>query len=46
MADKEKYYIPIEGKLIEVKENVYIAYYKSLIRESNPCIMWRGAILP
>ena len=33
MADKEKYYIPIEGKLIEVEENVYIAYYKMGRRE-------------
>ena len=33
MADKEKYYIPIEGKLIEVKENVYVAYYKMGRRE-------------
>ena len=24
MADKEKFFIPIEGKLIEVEENVYI----------------------
>ena len=28
MADKEKYFIPVEGKLIEVEENVYVAYYK------------------
>ena len=28
MADKEKYFIPIEGKLIEVEKNVYVAYYK------------------
>lgn len=33
MADKEKYYIPIEGKLIEVEENVYVAYYKMGRRE-------------
>ena len=33
MADKEKHYIPIEGKLIEVEENVYIAYYKMGRRE-------------
>lgn len=33
MADKEKYFIPIEGKLIEVEENVYIAYYKMGRRE-------------
>lgn len=33
MADKEIYYIPIEGKLIEVDENVYVAYYKMGRRE-------------
>ena len=33
MTDKEKYFIPIEGKLIEVEENVYIAYYKMGRRE-------------
>lgn len=33
MADKEKYFIPIEGKLIEVEENVYVAYYKMGRRE-------------
>ena len=33
MADKEKYFIPIEGKLIEVEENVYVAYYKMDRRE-------------
>ena len=33
MADKEKYFIPVEGKLIEVEENVYIAYYKMGRRE-------------
>lgn len=33
MADKEKYYIPIEGKLIEVEGNVYVAYYKMGRRE-------------
>lgn len=33
MADKERYYIPIEGKLIEVEENVYVAYYKMGRRE-------------
>ena len=33
MADKEQYFIPIEGKLIEVEENVYIAYYKMGRRE-------------
>ena len=33
MADKEKYFIPIEGKMIEVEENVYVAYYKMDRRE-------------
>ena len=33
MADKERYYIPIEGKLIKVEENVYVAYYKMGRRE-------------
>ena len=33
MADKEKYFIPIEGKLIEVEENVYAAYYRMDRRE-------------
>lgn len=33
MADKEHYFIPIEGKLIEVEENVYVAYYKMGRRE-------------
>lgn len=33
MADKEQYFIPIEGKLIEVEENVYVAYYKMGRRE-------------
>ena len=33
MADKERYYIPIEGKLIEVEENVYVAYYRMGRRE-------------
>lgn len=33
MTDKEHYFIPIEGKLIEVEENVYIAYYKMGRRE-------------
>ena len=28
MADKENYFIPIEGKLIEVEKNVYVAYYR------------------
>ena len=35
MADKDKYFIPIEGKLIEVEENVYVAYYKMDRRERN-----------
>lgn len=35
MADKEKYFIPIEGKLIEVEENVYVAYYKMDRREAD-----------
>lgn len=33
MADKETYYIPIEGKRIEVEKNVYEAYYKMSRRE-------------
>ena len=33
MTDKEHYFIPIEGKLIEVEENVYIAYYRMGRRE-------------
>lgn len=33
MADKEKFFIPIEGKLIEVEENVYVAYYRMGRRE-------------
>ena len=33
MADKSKHYIPVEGKLIEVEENVYVAYYKMGRRE-------------
>lgn len=33
MADKEKYFIPIEGKLSEVEKNVYVAYYKMDRRE-------------
>lgn len=33
MTDKEQFFIPIEGKLIEVEENVYIAYYKMGRRE-------------
>lgn len=33
MADKENYYIPVEGKLIEVEETVYTAYYKMSRRE-------------
>ena len=33
MADKKQFFIPIEGKLIEVEEKVYIAYYKMGRRE-------------
>ena len=33
MADKGKFYIPVEGKLIEVEENVYVMYYKMGRRE-------------
>lgn len=33
MADKETYYIPIEGTRIEVEKNVYEAYYKMSRRE-------------
>lgn len=33
MADKGKFYIPVEGKLIEVDENVYVMYYKMGRRE-------------
>ena len=33
MADKEQYIISVEGKLIEVDENVYVAYYKMGRRE-------------
>ena len=33
MADREHYFIPVEGKLIEVEENVYVAYYKMGRRE-------------
>lgn len=33
MADKEKYFIPIEGKLIDVEKNVYVAYCKMDRRE-------------
>ena len=33
MANKERFFSPIEGKLIEVEENVYIAYYKMGRRE-------------
>lgn len=28
MADKEKYLIKIQGKLIEVSEDVYYAYFR------------------
>lgn len=33
MAEKEKYYIPVEGKLIEVEKDVYVTYYKMGRRE-------------
>ena len=33
MADKENYYIPVEGKLVKVEEKVYTAYYKMSRRE-------------
>ena len=33
MADKENYYIPVEGKLVDVEESVYTAYYKMSRRE-------------
>ena len=33
MADKEKYFIPIEGKLIEVEKEVYVDYYRMNRRE-------------
>ena len=33
MADKQIYYIPIDGSLIEVEEPVYRAYYKMQRRE-------------
>lgn len=33
MADKEIYYIPVEGKLVEVEESVYTTYYKMSRRE-------------
>lgn len=33
MADKEKYFIPIEGVRIEVEKDVYEAYYKMSRRE-------------
>lgn len=33
MADKENYYIPVNGKLVEVEETVYTAYYKMSRRE-------------
>lgn len=33
MADKQIYYIPIDGSLIEVEESVYRAYYKMDRRE-------------
>lgn len=33
MANKDKFCIPIEGKLVEVDENVYVAYYEMGRRE-------------
>ena len=33
MADKENYYIPVEGKLVEVEEPVYSEYYRMSRRE-------------
>ena len=33
MADKGKYYIPVEGELVEVEENVYVIYYRMGRRE-------------
>ena len=33
MQVQQKYFIPIEGKLIEVEKNVYVAYYKMDRRE-------------
>lgn len=33
MAEKENYYIPVEGKLIKVEESVYTAYYRMGRRE-------------
>jgi len=33
MEDKKQFFIPIEGKLIEVEEKVYIAYYNMGRRE-------------
>ena len=33
MADKDNYYIPVEGNLVEVEETVYTAYYKMNRRE-------------
>lgn len=35
MADKQIYYIPIDGSLIEVEESVYRAYYKMKRRERD-----------
>jgi len=35
MADKENYYIPVEGKLVEVEEPVYTEYYRMGRRERN-----------
>ena len=33
MADKGKYYIPVEEELVEVEENVYVIYYRMGRRE-------------
>ena len=33
MADKKNYYIPVEGKLVEVEEPVYTEYYRMSRRE-------------
>ena len=34
MADKEKYYIAIEGQLLEVNKEIYEVYYKENVRSS------------
>lgn len=33
MADKEKYYIAIEGQLLEVNKEIYEVYYKGKRKE-------------